>query len=125
MEARDFTLFVKKILNDFFINKTVLDVGSGDINGNNGFLFENCYYIGNDVIEARNVSIVSKTKDLPFKSNIFDTIISTECFEHDPVYFSLRARQRDEQNMELVELVPGILMEQLVMWMVGQTITKI
>jgi SAM-dependent methyltransferase len=61
-------------------------VGSGDINGNNSFLFENCYYIGNDVIEARNVSIVSKTKDLPFKSNIFDTIISTECFEHDPEY---------------------------------------
>lgn len=86
MEARDFTVFVKKILNNFFINKTVLDVGSGDINGNNGFLFENCYYIGNDVIEARNVSIVSKTKDLPFKSNIFDTIISTECFEHDPEY---------------------------------------
>jgi SAM-dependent methyltransferase len=23
---------------------------------------------------------------LPFKSNVFDTIISTECFEHDPEY---------------------------------------
>ena len=37
IEAKDFTVFVKKILNDFFINKTVLDVGSGDINGNNSF----------------------------------------------------------------------------------------
>lgn len=27
-EARDFTVFVKSILNDFFINKRVLDVGS-------------------------------------------------------------------------------------------------
>ena len=85
-QARDFTLFVKQILIDFFINKRVLDVGSGDINGNNRFLFENCEYDGNDVIQARNVTIVSKTKDLPFTDNTFDTIISTECFEHDPEY---------------------------------------
>jgi SAM-dependent methyltransferase len=71
---------------DFFVNKRVLDVGSGDINGNNRFLFENCEYDGNDVIEANNVTIVSKTKDLPFEDNTFDTIISTECFEHDPEY---------------------------------------
>ena len=86
IEARDFTLFVKKILNDFFIGKIVLDVGSGDINGNNRFLFENCEYDGNDVVNARNVTIVSKTKDLPFNNQYFDTIISTECFEHDPTY---------------------------------------
>jgi SAM-dependent methyltransferase len=85
-QARDFTLFVKKILNDYFKNKRVLDVGSGDINGNNRFLFENCEYDGNDVIHANNVTIVSKTKDLPFTDNTFDTIISTECFEHDPEF---------------------------------------
>jgi SAM-dependent methyltransferase len=85
-EARDFTLFVKQILPEFFIGKRVLDVGSGDINGNNLFLFENCEYDGNDVIQANNVTIVSKTKDLPFENNTFDTIISTECFEHDPEY---------------------------------------
>ena len=49
-------------------------------------MFENCRYDGNDVIYANNVTIVSKTKDLPFMSNTFDTIISTECFEHDPEY---------------------------------------
>jgi SAM-dependent methyltransferase len=85
-QARDFTLFVKQILGNYFINKRVLDVGSGDINGNNRFLFENCEYDGNDVIQAHNVTIVSKTKDLPFMDNTFDTIISTECFEHDPEY---------------------------------------
>jgi SAM-dependent methyltransferase len=85
-QARDFTLFVKRILADFFINKRVLDVGSGDINGNNRFLFENCEYDGNDVIPVNNVTIVSKTKDLPFQDNTFDTIVSTECFEHDPEY---------------------------------------
>lgn len=86
IQAKDFTVFVKKILFDFFINKKVLDVGSGDINGNNCFLFENCEYNGNDVIAAPNVTIISKTKDLPFENNTFDTIISTECFEHDPEY---------------------------------------
>lgn len=85
-EARDFTIFVKEIFLDYFINKRVLDVGSGDINGNNLFLFEDCNYDGNDVISANNVTIVSKTKDLPFEENTFDTIISTECFEHDPEY---------------------------------------
>lgn len=85
-EAREFTLFVKRILKDFFISKRVLDVGSGDINGNNRFLFEYCKYDGNDVMQANNVTIVSKTKDLYFSDNTFDTIISTECFEHDPEY---------------------------------------
>ena len=85
-QARQFTLFVKSILVDYFLNKKVLDVGSGDINGNNRFLFENCNYEGNDVIQAPNVTIVSKTKDLQFEDNRFDTIISTECFEHDPEY---------------------------------------
>jgi SAM-dependent methyltransferase len=86
LQAKEFTIFVKTILADYFINKRVLDVGAGDINGNNRFLFETCEYDGNDVVEANNVTIVSKTKDLPFSDNTFDTIISTECFEHDPEY---------------------------------------
>ena len=85
-QARQFTLFVKRIFMDYFKNKTVLDVGSGDINGNNQFLFEKCIYHGNDVVAAPNVTIVSKTKDLPYENSYFDTIISTECFEHDPEY---------------------------------------
>ena len=86
IQARDFTIWAKSILYDYFVNKRVLDVGSGDINGNNQFLFDNCIYEGNDVIAAKNVTIVSKTKDLPFQPKTFDTIISTECFEHDPEY---------------------------------------
>ena len=86
IQARQFTEFVKSIFPDFFINKKVLDVGSGDINGNNRFLFTECEYDGNDVCEAPNVTIVSRTKNLPFDNSSFDTIISTECFEHDPDY---------------------------------------
>ena len=85
-EVIHFTLFVKSQLPDFFNNKKVLDVGSGDINGNNRGLFGNCEYEGNDVYHGPNVTIVSKTSALPFSDNTFDTIISTECFEHDPEY---------------------------------------
>ena len=83
---RKFSIFCKNIFPEYFVNIKVLDVGSGDINGNNRFLFENCEYNGNDVIKAPNVTIVSKTKDLKFEDNYFDVIISTECFEHDPEY---------------------------------------
>jgi SAM-dependent methyltransferase len=85
-QAKLFTIFGKVALPEYFKNKRVLDVGSGDINGNNRFLFEQCQYDGNDVVKAKNVTIVSKTKDLPFEDSSFDTIISTECFEHDPEY---------------------------------------
>lgn len=85
-QAKNFTIFVKQNFQDYFKQKRVLDVGSGDINGNNRFLFEDCEYDGNDVIQAKNVTIVSKTKNLPFSEHTFDTIISTECFEHDPEY---------------------------------------
>ena len=86
IQAKQFTEYVKSIFPSYFNGKNVLDVGSGDINGNNRFLFENCNYTGNDVIKAENVTIVSRTKNLPFNNNTFDTIISTECFEHDPDY---------------------------------------
>lgn len=86
LEAKTFTEFVKTNFPAYFEFKRVLDVGSGDINGNNKFLFISCEYHGNDVTQAPNVTIVSKTKDLPFEPHYFDTIISTECFEHDPEY---------------------------------------
>jgi hypothetical protein len=41
-------------------------LGSGDLNGNNQELFNNCEYHANDVMDAPNVTIVSKTKDLQF-----------------------------------------------------------
>ena len=84
--AKNFTLFVAAQFPSQFTGKTVLDVGSGDINGNNGSLFNKCLYVGNDVYPAPNVTIVSKTSALPYGPNTFDTIVSTECFEHDPEY---------------------------------------
>ena len=86
IEVINFLNYVRTHFPSYFVSKKVLDVGCGDINGNNRYLFEGCEYHGNDVGPANNVTIVSKTKDLPFENETFDTIISTECFEHDPEY---------------------------------------
>lgn len=90
-EARDFTLYAKTTFPEFFKNeKKVLDIGSHGSTSqmlNNRFLFDDtCEYNGNDVVEGENVTIVSTTSELPFKDEYFDTIISTECFEHDMNY---------------------------------------
>lgn len=85
-QARHFMQWAKSVVGDYFRSKRVLDVGSGDINGNNRHLFDGCLYEGNDVTESKNATIVSKTKDLQINDNTFHTIVSTECFEHDPTY---------------------------------------
>lgn len=86
-QAKHFTLYALKYFPEFFTESIVLDVGAGDINGNNRFLFdETCSYNANDVTSAPNVTIVAKTKDLSFPQGHFHMIISTECFEHDPEY---------------------------------------
>jgi SAM-dependent methyltransferase len=96
-EAKQFTLFVRSCFPELFSNPIkVLDVGSGDINGNNRFLFHpQSEYHGNDMVAARNVTIVGKTSALKFPDGYFDVIVSTECFEHDPEYVeSIRNIQR-------------------------------
>ncbi len=78
---------VKRIFPDYFNNKTVLDAGCLDINGNNRVYFDNCFYIGVDIAFGRNVDMVSEIYKIPFRDGFFDTIISTEVLEHDPTYY--------------------------------------
>ena len=85
-QVRDFINYVKKEFPNSFTNVKVLDFGCGDINGNNREYFTNSDYTGNDIANGPNVDLVCKTKDLKFKNETFDTIISTECLEHDAEY---------------------------------------
>lgn len=85
-EARSFLQFVRDHFPEYYQGTKVLDVGAGDINGNNRGYFTNCEYHGNDVVAAPNVTIVAKTSDLQFADEAFDIIISSECFEHDMHY---------------------------------------
>lgn len=82
-EQMEFCLKVKRRHSKYFKSVNVLDIGSLDINGNNRYLFTGYgSYTGIDVGEGRNVDVVIRGHeyDTPFR---FDTIISTECFEHD------------------------------------------
>lgn len=83
---QDFCLSVKRTFPSYFRNKKVLDIGSGDVNGNNRYLFEDCFLIGLDIGPGPNVDLVSGGDVVAFRNEFFDTIISTECFEHNPFY---------------------------------------
>lgn len=86
-ECQRFTHYMKTHFPMYFENfRFVLDVGGADINGNNAYLFNKCIYISNDVVPSPNVLLACETEKLPFSDASFDTIISTECFEHDMNY---------------------------------------
>jgi len=88
-QAKRWTEFVRSVCPNRFASNSirVLDVGGGDINGSNRYLFSpSCEYHCNDVGNAPNATIVCATKDLKFEDAYFDVIISTECFEHDPTW---------------------------------------
>ena len=85
-EQKEFCLKIKDMLPDYFNNKSVLDVGSLDINGSNRYLFDNCSYYGIDVGDGPNVDFVSKAHEFQAVDSSYDVIISTECFEHDMYY---------------------------------------
>ena len=85
-EQKDFCLKVKNIFPNSFKQKVCLDVGSLDINGSNRFLFNNCSYTGIDIGPGRNVDVVAIAHEFNAPDNFYDTIISTECFEHDMHY---------------------------------------
>lgn len=85
-EQAAFFQSVKDAKPEFFSNVFVIDIGSLDINGNNGFLFDNANYIGVDIGIGKNVDVVSKGHEVALPDGTFDVVISSECFEHDMYY---------------------------------------
>lgn len=81
-EQQDFCNYVKAKFPFAFKDRKVLDVGSLDINGNNRYLFDGGEYLGIDIGPGPNVDLVCPVHLMPGEEQ-FDTIISTECFEHD------------------------------------------
>lgn len=86
-QQQDFCLQVKAAFPDYFKKGYILDVGSLDINGSNRDYFtDEAKYVGIDVAEGKNVDVVCPAHQFKIKNEQFDTIISTECFEHDMHY---------------------------------------
>lgn len=85
-QARTFLDYCQRVFGATMYHGRVLDVGSGDINGNNKGYFPGCDYWGCDIAPGPNVDIVSPCHLLPFAPGTFDVVISSECFEHDMHY---------------------------------------
>ena len=77
---------VKEKFPEYFKNKKVLDIGSFDVNGNEEFLFEDCDFHGLDLGEGPGVDIICPAQDYDAPDESYDTIISCECWEHNPYY---------------------------------------
>jgi len=101
-KQKEFCLYVKSKIPKYFLNKSILDVGSLDINGNNRYLFQKCIYTGLDIIQGPNVDIVCPIHLLP-KSKTYNVIISTEMLEHDKYW-------KDSLQAMYDLLVPGGLL---------------
>jgi len=63
------------------VGSTVLDIGSGDINGTYRGLFPGRKYIGVDVCPGKNVDIIMGSKEWDDLSDV-DVIISGQTLEH-------------------------------------------
>jgi len=77
---------VKQLFPKSFENKKVLDIGSFDVNGNEEFLFKNCDFVGLDLGPGEGVDVVCPAQEYDAPDETFDTIISCECWEHNPYY---------------------------------------
>jgi SAM-dependent methyltransferase len=77
---------VKSKFSDQFINVKVLDIGAFDVNGNEKFLFDDCDFLGLDIGPGTGVDIVCPAQEYDAPDETFDTIISCECWEHNPFY---------------------------------------
>ena len=76
----------KKRFPDAFINKKVLNIGSFSVNGRDDVWFDNCDYKGMDLLPGTGVDIVCPANEYMAPSETFDTIVSFECWEHNPFY---------------------------------------
>ena len=81
--------FVKKVKREFpcfFNNQKVLGVGTFDVCGSENIFFDNCDFCGLDLAPGKGVDIVCPAQDYNAPDASYDTIISCECFEHNPYY---------------------------------------
>jgi len=77
---------VKSKFPNYFKGMKVLDIGSFDVNGNEEFLFEDCEFYGLDLSPGPGVDIVCSAHEYDAPDESYNTIISCECWEHNPFY---------------------------------------
>ena len=85
-EAFQFISSIKSLYPHYFVRQRVLEVGSHCVNESIRSLFDGGKYIGIDLSEGESVDIIASGHE--FKApKAFNTVISCECFEHNPYFF--------------------------------------
>jgi SAM-dependent methyltransferase len=69
-----------------FHDARVLEIGALDINGSVRELFSGCEYTGVDLQLGPGVDLACQGQLVELPSGHFDTVISAECFEHNPFW---------------------------------------
>ncbi len=82
-QVRQWFEYVKTILPACFDSKTVIDIGSLDINGNLRGYFTRCNYIGLDCGPGPNVDVVCVAHEFDVPDSSFDVVVSSDALEHD------------------------------------------
>jgi SAM-dependent methyltransferase len=85
-QQRNYVQSVKNRCKDHFHDKTVLEVGSLNINGTIRDFFTECDYTGIDVGPGKGVDIVIGGHQYDAPTASFDVVASCECFEHNPYW---------------------------------------
>ena len=85
-QQAEFFLSVRERYPANFSHAQVLEVGSLDINGSVRDLFDDCRYTGVDLQPGPGVDLACPGHLLALPSGQFDTVISAECFEHNPFW---------------------------------------
>ena len=85
-EQREYVENLKSRYPDYFLNKSVLDIGSLNINGSLRDFFVNCHYTGIDLDSGVGVDIVCSGQDYNAPDQTYDVVCSSECFEHNPYW---------------------------------------
>jgi len=85
-EQRDFLDRMKEQFPKSFTDCKVLDIGSFDVNGNEKPWFVNCEFTGIDLLPGPGVDVACPANEYDEPDEIFDTVISCECWEHNPYY---------------------------------------
>ena len=78
--------FIRKIIAKFpsaFRDAKALGIGTFDVVGSEGQYFSGGDYQGLDLMPGKGVDIVCAAQDYDAADNTYDTIISSECFEHN------------------------------------------
>lgn len=85
-EQHKFFAQLRTLYPQFFQNTKVGELGALNINGSVRSFFADCEYVGFDVGAGPGVDEVEEAQLVGRPSGYFDTMVSAECFEHNPFW---------------------------------------